>query len=160
MAEFTHINKEGEAIMVDVHEKEDTHRVARAAGEIRMSAEALCAVKEGSAKKGDVLAVARVAGIMAAKRCSELIPLCHNLALTDCGVDFEIDEEHSLVRAICHTSCTGKTGVEMEALTGASVALLTIYDMCKAIDRSMVIGEVCLLEKSGGKSGHYKKQDD
>ena len=155
MKQLTHINERGEAHMVDIHEKEVTHRTARAVGEIRMNEEAFRAVQEGSAKKGDVLGVARVAGIMAAKKCADLIPLCHNISLANCSVDFMLDEEQHSVRVECSTSCTGKTGVEMEALTGASVALLAVYDMCKAVDRGMVITEVRLLEKDGGRSGHY-----
>ena len=155
MSGFTHLDSEGNAIMVDVHEKADTHRVARAAGRIRVSREVFSAVQDGTAKKGDVLAVARVAGIMAAKKNAELIPLCHNISLTNCAVEFQMDAENSCILAECTASCTGKTGVEMEALTGVSVALLTIYDMCKAMDRGMVISDIHLLEKSGGKSGHW-----
>lgn len=155
MGGMTHINEKGEAVMVDVHAKEESYRVAKAGGEIRMNAEAFAAISEGRAKKGDVLAVSRVAGIMAAKKNSELIPLCHNLNLTDCGIEFELDGEERRVRVTCHVSCTGRTGVEMEALTGASVALLTVYDMCKALDRGMTITNIRLLEKSGGKSGDY-----
>ena len=155
MGDFTHLNEEGEAIMVDVHEKDSTFREARAAGVIRMSEEAFHAVSEGTVTKGDVLAVARVAGITGAKRCADLIPLCHNIPLTDCGIEFALDPENTYIHAECHVSCIGRTGVEMEALTGVSVALLTIYDMCKAIDRGMIISGVHLIEKSGGKSGNY-----
>lgn len=155
MAEFTHFNKNGDAIMVDVHEKDETYRIARAAGKIYVSDEVFLAIENGTAKKGDVLSVSRIAGIMAAKKTFELIPLCHVLSLTKCSVDFNLNKEESAVEVICQTACVGKTGVEMEALTGASVALLTIYDMCKAMDRAMHIEAVRLLEKDGGKSGHF-----
>ena len=155
MGEFTHFNKEGNAVMVDVHAKDDTYRVAVAAGKIYVNEEVYAAIKGHTAKKGDVLGVARIAGIMAAKKNSELIPLCHIIALTDCEIRYEMhDEEHS-IEAFCKTSCIGKTGVEMEAMTGVSVTLLTIYDMCKAMDRGMRITDIHLLEKDGGKSGHY-----
>jgi cyclic pyranopterin phosphate synthase len=156
--EFTHFNKNGEALMVDVHEKEDTYRVAKAEGFITVNREVFDAISEGSVKKGDVLGVARLAGIMAAKKNSELIPLCHNIPLTKCTVDFELLPETLQVKAVCTASCVGKTGVEMESLTGVSVALLTIYDMCKAIDKSMEISGVHLLEKDGGKSGRYLRK--
>ena len=155
MGEFTHFNKEGNAVMVDVHAKDDTYRVAVAAGKIYVNKEVYAAIKGHTAKKGDVLGVARIAGIMAAKKNSELIPLCHIIALTDCEIRYEMhDEEHS-IEAFCKTSCIGKTGVEMEAMTGVSVTLLTIYDMCKAMDRGMRITDIHLMEKDGGKSGHY-----
>mgnify|MGYP003433738848 FL=1 len=153
--EFTHLDKEGNAIMVDVSEKEITHRTATACGKIIVGQEILSSIKENTNKKGDVLAVARVAGIMAAKRTSELIPLCHLLMLTKCTVDFTINEEEKYIEAICTVKTDGKTGVEMEALTGVQIALLTIYDMCKAIDKKMVITDVHLLAKSGGKSGEF-----
>ena len=153
--ELTHLDKNGNAIMVDVSEKEVTHRIATACGRIMVSQEILASIKENTNKKGDVLAVARVAGIMAAKRTSELIPLCHLLMLTKCTVDFTIDEEEKYIEAICTVKTDGKTGVEMEALTGVQIALLTIYDMCKAIDKKMVITDVHLLAKSGGKSGEF-----
>ena len=153
--EFTHLDKEGNAIMVDVSEKEITHRIATACGKILVSQEIIESIKENTNKKGDVLAVARVAGIMAAKRTSELIPLCHLLMLTKCTVDFTINEEEKYIEAICTVKTDGKTGVEMEALTGVQIALLTIYDMCKAIDKKMVITDVHLLAKSGGKSGEF-----
>lgn len=156
MAEFTHFNQNGDAVMVDVSEKEDTKRVAEASGIIRMSPECFEKVKAGTMKKGDVLAVARIAGIMAAKRTSELIPLCHILNLTMTEINFDFLEESCSVRAVCKTAATGKTGVEMEALTGVNIALLTIYDMCKAVDRGMEIRSVRLLEKSGGKSGNWR----
>lgn len=151
--ELTHFDSQGNAVMVDVGEKNDTVREARARGRIRMREEAFQAVTDGTAKKGDVLGVARVAGIMAAKRTPDLIPLCHLLALTKVTVDFTLHPERLEVEAICTVRCTGKTGVEMEALTGVSVALLTIYDMCKAIDKAMVISGIYLEEKQGGKSG-------
>ena len=153
--ELTHLDKEGNAIMVDVSDKEITHRTATACGKIIVGQEILESIKENTNKKGDVLAVARVAGIMAAKRTSELIPLCHLLMLTKCTIDFTINEEDKYIEAICTVKTDGKTGVEMEALTGVQIALLTIYDMCKAIDKKMVITDVHLLSKSGGKSGEF-----
>lgn len=151
--EFTHFDGQGNAWMVDVGEKDDTRREAVARGSIFMSPECFSMVRQGSMKKGDVLAVARVAGIMGAKRTSELIPLCHVLNLTKLSVDFELNEERNEIQAVCTARTTGKTGVEMEALTGVTVALLTVYDMCKAVDKGMEIGEVYLERKSGGKSG-------
>ena len=152
---LTHFDAAGNAVMVDVSAKPVTTREAIAHGIITMNAEAFAAVQSGTVKKGDVLAVARIAGIMGAKNNSMLIPLCHAIAMTKCDVEFELDEKNSSITAICTTACVGKTGVEMEAMTGVSVALLTIYDMCKALDRGMEIGQIHLLEKSGGKSGHY-----
>ena len=151
--ELTHFNEAGEAHMVDVHEKEDTYRVAKACGEIKMNEDAFNAVANGTAKKGDVLGIARIAGIMGAKNNSMLIPLCHPIAMTKCDVDFELDEDNKTITAICITACVGKTGVEMEALTGVSTALLTIYDMCKSMDKFMEITGVELIKKTGGKSG-------
>jgi len=142
--------------MVDVGDKGETRRIARATGQIAMRAETLALIRAGSAKKGDVLGVARVAAIQAAKRSSELIPLCHPLALTRVGVEFTLDEENNSVGCEVVAETVGRTGVEMEALTAVSVGLLTIYDMCKAADRGMVIGGIGLLEKSGGKSGHWR----
>lgn len=153
--ELTHLDKNGNAVMVDVSEKEVTHRTAIACGKILVSQEILDSIKENTNKKGDVLAVARVAGIMAAKRTSELIPLCHLLMISKCTVDFTINEEENYIEASCTVKTDGKTGVEMEALTGVQIALLTIYDMCKAIDKKMVITDVHLLAKSGGKSGEF-----
>ena len=153
--ELTHLDKNGNAIMVDVSGKEVTHRTAIACGKILVSQEILASIKDNTNKKGDVLAVARVAGIMAAKRTSELIPLCHLLMLTKCTIDFTINEEENYIEASCTVKTDGKTGVEMEALTGVQFALLTIYDMCKAIDKKMVITDVHLLAKSGGKSGEF-----
>ena len=155
MAGLTHIDAQGNAVMVDVGGKEITDRVAVAKGIIRMQRATFDAIAGGTAKKGDVLGVARVAGIMAAKRTSELIPLCHPLMLTKCTVDFKLHPDLPAVEAICTAQVSGKTGVEMEALTGVSTALLTIYDMCKAIDRAMEIGEIHLAEKSGGKAGVF-----
>jgi cyclic pyranopterin phosphate synthase len=153
--DFTHFDDKGNAWMVDVSEKEDTRREAVAAGSIFMSEECFRKVKKGSMSKGDVLGVARVAGIMGAKKCSDLIPLCHVLNLTKLAIDFELHEENSEIRAFCTAHTTGKTGVEMEALTGVSVALLAVYDMCKAVDKTMEIGNIALLHKSGGKSGTF-----
>ena len=153
--EFNHFDKNGNAIMVDVSEKPVTARTAVAVGSIRVSSEIVDAVQNGTAQKGDVLGVARVAGIMATKRTSELIPLTHPLPLTKVSVDFAVDAEAGTITATCTAKTDGKTGVEMEALTGASVALLTIYDMCKAIDKRMCIENIHLLEKHGGKSGDF-----
>ena len=153
--EFNHFDKNGNAIMVDVTGKEITTRTAIAQGSIRVSAEIIEAIKSGTAEKGDVLGVARVAGIMAAKRTPELIPMCHPLLLNKCSVDFSIDEGANTVTAVCTVRTDGKTGVEMEALTGVSLALLTIYDMCKAIDKRMCIENIHLVSKQGGKSGDF-----
>ena len=153
--QLTHFDTQGAAIMVDVGEKTPTRRIAVAKGLIRMSETAFSAVRQGTAKKGDVLGVARVAGIMALKRTSELIPMCHPLTLDSCSIDFTLHPSQFMVEAECTVSLTGKTGVEMEALTGVSVALLTIYDMLKAVDRSMEITGVHLASKSGGKSGTF-----
>ncbi len=155
MDKLTHLNAEGEANMVDVGGKPPTRRRAVAQGSIRMSKEAYQALKEGSLEKGDALAVARVAGIMAAKKTSGLIPLCHPLALTRIAVDFTWQDIACTVGAVCTVECLGQTGVEMEALIGVNIALLSLYDMCKAVDKQMVLGDICLLEKSGGKSGDY-----
>ena len=150
---LTHFDAQGQAIMVDVTDKSVTERVAIAKGRIRMSKDAMRAILEGTASKGDVLGVARVAGIMAVKRTGELIPMCHPLMLTKCAVDFHVDEASCEVEAVCTAKLSGKTGVEMEALTGVSVALLTIYDMLKAIDKRMEITGIHLAKKTGGKSG-------
>jgi cyclic pyranopterin phosphate synthase len=157
---FNHFDAGGNAVMVDVSAKETGLRTAAAAGFITMSAETLRAIQEGTARKGDVLGVARLGGIMAAKKTAELIPLCHPLGFDSCAVDFVIDEARRRVQARCTVKLSGKTGAEMEALTGVSVALLTIYDMCKALDRTMVLGDIRLLEKSGGKSGLYRRAED
>lgn len=153
--EFTHFDKKGNAVMVDVGEKQETLREARAMGSISMSRICFQKVLEGQMKKGDVLGTARIAGIMGTKKTPELIPLCHLLPITGVELDFETDEEHCRITAICTVRTIGKTGVEMEALTGVQVALLTVYDMCKAVDRSMEIGSVHLCRKSGGKSGDF-----
>ena len=150
MSGFTHFDEKGNAVMVDVHEKADTYRVAVAQGTITVNEEVFQAITNHTAKKGDVLGIARIAGIMGAKKNAELIPLCHIIALTDCEIEFVLDEKTRQITATCRTSCVGKTGVEMEAMTGVSVALLTIYDMCKAMDRGMVISEIHLVEKMGG----------
>lgn len=154
MAELTHLDAQGKARMVDVGGKAATQRVAVASGRIRMSAEALAAIRDGAVPKGDVLAAARIAGIMAAKKTAELIPLCHPLALDSVTLDFAIEDGG--VTATATAALTGKTGVEMEALTATSVALLTIYDMAKALDKGMVIDGVRLIEKRGGKSGDWR----
>lgn len=159
-AGFTHFDEEGNVIMVDVAMKETTDRIAIAKGKISMSREAFLAVRDGTAKKGDVLATARLAGIMAAKRTWEIIPLCHPLMLDQCTVGFWLDEENCEINAECMVTLSGKTGVEMEALTGVSAALLTVYDMCKAIDRGMEIKDIHLAKKSGGKSGEYIHEDE
>lgn len=154
MSNLTHLDNAGNAAMIDISAKAATEREAVAEGRITMSVEALAAIKDGAAKKGDVLATARIAGIMAAKKTSELIPLCHPLALSKVAVDFEFEADGIRVTALARL--TGQTGVEMEALTAASVALLTIYDMAKALDRGMVISGLRLLSKSGGKSGDWR----
>ena len=156
---LTHFDAEGNAVMVDVSEKPVTAREATAHGIITMNEEAFTAVKNGTVKKGDVLGVARVAGIMATKRTSELIPLCHPLPLTKVKIEFELLEDRRAVEARCTVKTSGVTGVEMEALTAVSVAALTIYDMCKAVQKNMEITNIRLLEKSGGKSGDYKRED-
>ncbi len=155
MAELTHIDDAGAARMVDVGDKPDSERVAVAGAVVLMEAETLDLLARGAHKKGDVLAVARIAGIQAAKKCSDLIPLCHPLMLNSVDVDFELDENLHRVLLTARCKVSGKTGVEMEALTAVSVAALTIYDMCKAVDRGMQIQDIRLLEKQGGKSGHW-----
>lgn len=156
MEQLTHLDENGAARMVDVSEKSDSAREAVAAGRICMSAECFALVKDGAVKKGDVLAVARVAGIMGAKKTSELVPLCHVIGLTGVELEFVLHEEDCAIEARCTAKTVGKTGVEMEALTGVQVALLTIYDMCKAVDRGMVMTDIRLLRKSGGKSGIWE----
>ena len=158
MKNLSHIDEEGRARMVDVGAKTESQRTARAEGSIKMSAETLLAVERSTVSKGDVIAAARLAGIMAAKRTAELIPLCHPLALTDAGVEFESDHALPGIRVIGWASSQGRTGVEMEALTAVAVALLTVYDMAKAMDRGMEISGVRLIEKRGGKSGDWKRQ--
>lgn len=155
MAGFTHFNQQGEAIMVDVSAKKETAREATAEGRITMSSECFQKIKDGSMGKGDVLSVARIAGIMGAKRTADLIPLCHILNLTKVEIQFSLEEAECAVLAQCTVKTTGKTGVEMEALTGVNIALLTIYDMCKAVDKTMEMGDIHLCRKSGGKSGDF-----
>ena len=159
MAKLTHFNQSGEVHMVDVGNKHITHRVAVAAGEINMQPETLRLIEQGSHKKGDVLGIARIAGIMAAKKTSELVPLCHPLSLTHIDIQLETDPDKSAVSCRVQAETSGQTGVEMEALCAAQVCLLTIYDMCKAVDRGMQINNVRLLEKSGGKSGQWSAGD-
>ena len=157
MSKLTHFNQAGEAHMVDIAAKDATARRAVAAGRILMQPDTLRLIEAGGHKKGDVLGVARVAGIMATKRTADLVPMCHPLSLTHVAIEFEIDSEASAIDCSVTCETRGQTGVEMEALTGVQVTLLTIYDMCKAVDRGMVIDGVRLLEKSGGKSGHWKR---
>lgn len=157
--DFTHINAEGRAHMVDVTAKADSERVAEARAAVRMQPETLETIRSGGVKKGDVLAVAQVAGVMAAKQTSALIPMCHPLMLTAVDISFDLDTDNDRIIIYSRVKTTGKTGVEMEAMTAAAVAALTIYDMAKAIDRWMVIEEVLLVEKSGGKSGHVKRSE-
>lgn len=157
MKELSHVDESGDARMVDVSDKADTRRFARATGSISMTRETYDAIAENRVAKGDVLPVARIAGIMAAKRTSELVPLCHPIALTDVTVDLELDATLPGVRVSASATSVGKTGVEMEALTATAVALLTIYDMAKAMDRGMVIGEIAVAEKSGGRSGDWTR---
>ena len=155
MEKLTHFNKDGKAIMVDVGDKESTRRVALARGEIRMQPETLRRILDRQIEKGDVFDVARLAGIMAAKKTPELIPLCHPLMINSVAVDFAADTEKSLVKIEAVVKVNGQTGVEMEALTAVSVAALTVYDMCKAVDKTMLIGHIRLVEKQGGGSGHF-----
>lgn len=155
--ELTHFDEKGNAVMVDVTEKQATEREAAASGRIRVSREIYEAVEKGTAVKGDVLGVARIAGIMGAKETPRMIPLCHVLSITKAAVDFRMHPESLEIEAVCTVKAAGKTGVEMEALTGVSAALLTVYDMCKAMGKEMVIGEIRLERKSGGKSGDYQR---
>ena len=157
MTKLTHADDSGRARMVDVGHKDSTLRIARATGAIRMNQSTLEVIRANGMKKGDVLGVARLAGIMAAKKTAELIPLCHNIPLADVGIDFTLDDSLPGVRAESHARTTGQTGVEMEALTAVAVALLTVYDMAKAIDKGMTITGVSLLEKTGGASGDFKR---
>jgi cyclic pyranopterin phosphate synthase len=152
---LTHFDAQGQAHMVDVAGKDVTHRVARASGTITMKPETFALVAEGRAKKGDVIAIARIAAIQGAKRTADLVPLCHPLPITRVAVDFELDEANAQVRCTAQVETLGRTGVEMEALTAVQVGLLTVYDMCKAVDRGMVMGDIRLLEKRGGKSGDW-----
>ena len=155
MSEFTHFDENGNAVMVDVSNKDVTHRSATAKGTIECSKEIIDAVVNRSIKKGDVLGVARVAGIMAVKKTHEMIPMCHPLMITKCSIDFEVNQEVNTITVYCTVKVDGKTGVEMEAIHGVSVALLTIYDMCKAVDKNMVMRDIHLYEKHGGKSGDF-----
>jgi cyclic pyranopterin phosphate synthase len=157
--ELSHVSESGEARMVDVSAKAETHRIARATGRISMQPATLLAIQSAQVKKGDVLGVARIAGVMAAKRTADLIPLCHPLALTDIHVALDPDDSIPGVRASATVRTTGRTGVEMEALTAVSVALLTVYDMAKALDRGMTISDISLAEKSGGAGGDYSRVD-
>ena len=159
MSGFTHLDENGKANMVDVTGKDETLRYAKAEGRIRVNDEVFRAITEGFAAKGDVLGTARIAGIMAAKKTPELIPLCHTLLLTKVSVDFRFDENAREVICTSEVRLTGKTGAEMEALAAVSVALLTIYDMCKAMDKGMLIRDIRLIEKDGGKSGHFTAED-
>ncbi len=152
---LTHFDAQGQAHMVDVSAKAETHRIARAAGRISMLPATLALITSGTAKKGDVLGIARIAAIQAAKRTAELIPLCHPLPITRVAVEFEIDEAGASVQCTAQVETLGRTGVEMEALTAVQIGLLTIYDICKAADRGMVMGEIRVLEKQGGKSGDW-----
>ncbi len=158
MSQLSHIDESGNAKMVDVGDKETTQREAVACGEVLMSAETFALIANKGHKKGDVLAVARIAGIQAAKSCSNLIPLCHPLMLTSIDVDFELDSMSHSIKLRSRCKVNGQTGVEMEALSAVSVAALTIYDMCKAVDKGMIINDIKLLEKSGGRSGHYHRE--
>ena len=157
---LTHINEQGRAKMVDVSEKSETKRVAVAAGNIFMKKETLQKIKEGTMKKGDVLSVAQVAGIMGAKKTSDIIPMCHAIMISGCDINFELDFEKNKINVTASAKTVGQTGIEMEALTAVSIAVLTIYDMCKAIDRSMVISDIRLLKKTGGKSGVFIRKEE
>lgn len=157
---LTHFDKEGNAVMVDVSGKKVTYRTALATGYIAVGPEIMSCVTEGNIKKGDVLGVARVAGIMGVKKTSELIPMCHPLPVQKCAIDYELDQEKNRIHVFCTVKTEGKTGVEMEALTGVQVTLLTIYDMCKAIDKHMVMSEIHLIEKTGGKSGDFRFEEE
>lgn len=156
---LTHFDASGNAVMVDVSEKAVTTRIAEARGRIQVNQAVYDAISNGTAKKGDVLGVARIAGIMGAKKTSDLIPMCHPLMISKCTVDFTMHPETLSIEACCIVKVSGQTGVEMEALTGVNLALLTIYDMCKAMDKGMKITNVRLIEKQGGKSGHYKREE-
>ena len=157
MSELTHLDKDGRASMVDVGHKDTTSREAVAEGSVYMAPTTLAAIRDGAVPKGDVLSSARIAGIMAAKRTPDLIPLCHPLPLTKISIEFEIDEEETRVIIVATVRCNGRTGVEMEALTAVSVAALTIYDMAKALEKTMTIGDIRLLQKKGGKSGDWQR---
>lgn len=160
MGKLSHMDSQGNAKMVDVGDKPLSQRVAIARGAVRVAPNTLQLITKGGHRKGDVLSVARIAGIQAAKNCSQLIPLCHQLMLSKVDVNFELDSEQSLVEIVAECKVKGQTGVEMEALTAVSVAALTIYDMCKAVDKDMMIEGICLMQKSGGKSGHYQRSEN
>ena len=159
MTDFTHFNDSGRAKMVDVGEKAVTERIATAGGKVLVNPETFRLIKEGGMKKGDVLGTAQIAGIMAAKRTSDIIPMCHPLMLTGIDIDFNMVEETSTIEIKATVKCKGVTGVEMEALTAASAAALTIYDMCKAVQKDMIIDRICLLSKTGGKSGDIRQEE-
>lgn len=155
MEKLTHFDEQGKAKMVDVTEKDITERIARASGKIQVSPETLKIIEEGKIGKGDVLGVARIAGIMGSKKTSDLIPMCHPLLINGCKIEFNINRENNEIEIYSEVKVSGKTGVEMEALTAVSITALTIYDMCKAVDKGMIIKDIHLLEKIGGKSGHF-----
>ena len=159
MEDFTHFNDTGRARMVDVSAKDETARRAVAFGRVLVNAETFALIRSGGLKKGDVLGCAQIGGIMAAKRTSELIPMCHNVPLSGVDIDFRMNEDALAVEITATAKCSGQTGVEMEALTAVSVAALTVYDMCKAVQRDIVIDRICLLEKSGGKSGDFHREE-
>ncbi|TES90128.1 MAG: cyclic pyranopterin monophosphate synthase MoaC [Candidatus Cloacimonadota bacterium] len=160
MNKLTHFDKSGRASMVDITSKENTERFAIAKGKVYMKPETISFIEEDKVKKGDVIAVAKIAGIMAAKRVDELIPMCHKLLLTNIKIDLNINRKESFLEITSTVKSTGKTGVEMEALAGVSVAALTVYDMCKAADRGMIISDIKLIEKRGGKSGHFVRKKE
>lgn len=157
--EFTHFNHQGRARMVDVSEKVDTLRTATAKARVLLNADTYALVKSGGIKKGDVLTTAQIAGIMGAKRTPDVIPMCHPIALTGADISFELDDENHTIDIFATTKCTGPTGVEMEAMTAASIAALTVYDMCKATQRDIIIESICLLRKAGGKSGEFRRKE-
>lgn len=157
--EFTHFNHQGRARMVDVSEKADTLRTATAKARVLLNADTYALVKSGGIKKGDVLTTAQIAGIMGAKRTPDVIPMCHPIALTGADISFELDDENHTIDIFATTKCTGPTGVEMEAMTAASIAALTVYDMCKATQRDIIIESICLLRKAGGKSGEFRRKE-
>lgn len=157
--EFTHFNHQGRARMVDVSEKADTLRTATAKARVLLNADTYALVKSGGIKKGDVLTTAQIAGIMGAKRTPDVIPMCHPIALTGADISFELNDENHTIDIFATTKCTGLTGVEMEAMTAASIAALTVYDMCKSAQRDIIIESICLLRKAGGKSGEFRRKE-
>lgn len=159
MSDFTHFNESGRARMVDVSEKDETTRIAVAFGRVLVNRETFDLIRSGGIKKGDVLTTAQIGGIMGAKRTADIIPMCHNIALSGVDIDFTLNEAELAVEITATAKCTAQTGVEMEALTAVSVAALTVYDMCKAVQRDMVIDRICLLKKSGGKSGDFVREE-